>query len=287
MDENISANLNHKDSVFTKLFSEPEAILGLYNAVSRSKYPPDTPIEITTLKDVFFRGRYNDVSFIIDGKLIIMIEHQSSVNPNMPIRLMVYLSRIYDRLLQKDVYSSRLVKIPHPEFIVLYNGKDDYPDEEILKLSDAFHDLPTGHTPSGSLELTVRVLNVNKGHNPDIVEESAELDGYAILVDKIRANQKSGMNLGDAIIKAVNDCVDKEILAEFLRKYGSEVVNMLNAEFNLDEYGAVQREEGKAEGVLEGLLKAAKSMLHDGDKPEKVARCTGLPLDRVCQLQPQ
>ena len=302
MNLDIRANDKYKDSFFTKLFSEPERILSLYNALSQSRYPLDTPIEITTLEDVFFKGRYNDVSFIIEGKLVVLVEQQSSINPNMPTRLMIYLGKIYDKHIKgKQIYSTQLIKIPRPEFYVLYNGTDAYPDEKILNLSDAFFDLPEGHKSSGSLELTVRVLNINKGHNEPIVQKSAELDGYVDIIDEIRKNQKSGMNLDEAVIKAVRDCKNRDILADFLEKYGGEVISMLYAEWNLDEYGTVRWEEGKAEGILEGkakgraegraegilegILKTAKSMLQDGDKPEKISRCTGLPLEQVYQLQ--
>jgi predicted transposase/invertase (TIGR01784 family) len=285
--DNDPANPKYKDSFFTKLFSEPESILKLYNALSRSQYPLETPIEITTLGDVFFRGRYNDLSFIVDGKLVILIEQQASICPNVPVRLMIYLSKVYDKYIKKTykqkIYSSQLVQVPRPEFIVLYNGTQDYPAEKTLNLSDLFLDLPEAHKTSGSLELTVRILNINKGHNESIVQESVELDGYVILVDEVRKNKDSGMTLAEAISKAVKDCSERKILTDFLEKYGSEVVNMLNHEFSLDEYGAVRWEEG----ILEGLLRVAKSMLQDGENPEKVSRQTGLPLERVYQLQPQ
>ena len=147
-------------------------------------------------------------------------------------------------------------------------------------MSDAFFDLPEGHKPSGSLELTARVLNINKGHNQAAVQQSDELDGYVALVDEIRKNKDSGMTLEEAVAKAVRDCADRNVLTNFLEKYGSEVVNMLYAEFNVEEYGATRHEEG----ILDGLLKAAKSMLQEGDPPEKVSRCTGVPLERVYQL---
>ena len=280
MNPNIPANTKHKDSFFTKLFSEPEKILKLYNALSQSQYPPETPIEITTLEDVFYKGRYNDLSFVIDGKLVVLIEHQSSINPNMPIRLLIYLARVYDKIVKnKDVYSTKPVKIPRPEFIVLYNGTSEHPPEKTLNLSDLFLEMPKEHKSSGELELSVRVLNINKGHNEAIVRESVELDGYVVIIDEIRKNRESGMTIEEAIAKAVKDCADRKILSDFLEKYGSEVINMLNQEWDLDEYITVQRDD-KAVDI-------AKSMLQGGENPEKVAKYTNLPLERVYQLQPQ
>jgi predicted transposase/invertase (TIGR01784 family) len=181
------------------------------------------------------------------------------------------------------IYSSRLIELPRPEFIVLYSGEDEYPDEKILKLSDAYFDLPKGHMPSGDLELEVRVLNVNKKCNQAVTSKSIELSGYVTLVDEIRKNKATGMELVEAIDKAVEDCKARNILYEFLQKYGGGIVDMLYAEWNLEEYGAAQREDGK----LAGLLEAAKAMLEEGDSPEKVARCTGLPLEQVRELQLQ
>jgi predicted transposase/invertase (TIGR01784 family) len=284
VDLKTPANEKIKDSFFTKLFSEPKKILSLYNALSENNYPLDTPIEITTLNNVFFKGRYNDVSFIIDGKLVVLVEHQSSINPNMPIRMMIYLSRIYDGLVKNmDVYSTKPLQIPRPEFIVLYNGPKDYPIEKTLKLSDLFFDLPEKHRLNGDLELTVRVLNINKGQNTTIVKKSVELDGYIIVVDEIRKNKQSGMSNEEAVTKAIKDCVNQKILTDFLEKYGSEVINMLNDEFKLDEYGEIQRSDGK----LEGKLEDAMAMLQDGVEPEKIAKYTKLPLDQILRLQPQ
>ena len=284
MSQNSSANREHKSSAFSALFSEPEKILTLYNAVSRNEYPLDASVKITTLENVFYNEVYNDLSFVIDDKLVVLAEAQSSINNNMPLRFLFYMSEIYSDCIDgRSIYRKRLIKIPHPEFIVLYNGKEEYPDESILKLSDAFCELPEGHKPNGSLELTVKVLNINKGHNKGIVQKSAELEGYVEIISEIRKNQDSGLNLKEAIDKAVKDCIDKGILPDFLKKYGGDVMSMLYKEWDSNEYGEVQREEG----VLEGLFRVAKSMLKKGYKPEDVAECTELPLEQVRQLQPQ
>jgi hypothetical protein len=285
LNPNIPANANFKDSFFTKLFSEPESILNLYNALAGSNYAPGTPVEITTLENVLYRGRYNDLSFIIDGKLVVLVEHQASVNPNMPLRLLIYLAKVYDRHIRgRNIYSSRQVKIPRPEFIVLYNGTGDFPEEAVLKLSDLFFDLPEGHKQSGSLELTVRVLNINKGHNEAIVHESTELDGYVVMVDEIRKNRESGMSLEDAVARAVRDCAGRNILTEFLRRYGGEVINMLYTEWNWDEYIAVQRREAAEDAAKAAAKATAKKILAGGLSPEDAAEFTGRPIEEVKAL---
>ena len=277
LNQNSKANQKWKDSFFTKLFSDPKSILKLYNALTGSQYPPETPVEITTLENVLYKGRYNDVSFIVGGKLVVLIEHQSTVNPNMPVRLLIYIARVYDGIVKgRDVYSSKPLALPRPEFVVLYNGTEDFPDEEVLRLSDAFCALPDGHKPSGSLELAVRVVNINKGRNQDITGRSLELAGYVEVVHEIRSNKAMGMGLEEAIAKAVRDCAGRNMLPEFLAKHGGEVMDMLYHEWNLDEYVAVREEDVRVD--------VAKALLVRGDVPGEVASVTGLPLEQVYRL---
>ena len=188
----MSANREYKDSLFTALFSDAEKLLSLYNAVSGSDLPPDTSVEIATLEDVLFNCRRNDVAFVLGDKIVILMEHQSSISANMPLRLLIYVARVYEKLIDNEaVYKSKLLKIPKPDFIVLmktlsdqhgsffagcllmYNGADEFPDEKTLRLSDAYMEMPEVLTGfRGSLELEVRVVNINEGRNETIVNTS-------------------------------------------------------------------------------------------------------------------
>ena len=155
----MRTNINHtyRDSVFTKLFGEPEPLLELYNALTGSNLSPDTPIIINTLTNVLYMERVNDISFVIDDKIVVLIEHQATINENMPLRFLMYIARIYEKLIDnKAVYRKRLIEIPTPEFWVLYNGREPYPAEHTLKLSDAFKDKST-FEQYRNLELTVKV----------------------------------------------------------------------------------------------------------------------------------
>jgi len=286
LDPEIPANEKHKDTVFKKLFGETDKLIPLYNALSGSNYPLDTHIEITTLENVIFKGRYNDLSFIVDGKLVVLLEHQSTINPNMPLRLLIYLGQVYNRYIHKirKIYSTELVKIPRPEFIVLYNGTDEYPNEGEMKLSDAFEKLPEGVTQSGSLELVARVLNINKGHNA-VIHKNRVLEEYAEFIAEIRKNQADGMELDEAMVAAVKACIERKILAEFLEEHGSEVINMLYAEWDMDEYVAVQRREASEKAAAnervkwEIVVNAKDSALAEKDElirilQEKIAKKT-------------
>lgn len=243
-----NANRKYKDTVFTKLFGEKDKLAELYNAIHETNYTPDD-IVINTLENVIFAGMINDISFTLDGRLIILIEHQSSVNPNMPVRFLLYVARIYEMLIDsRAMYSSRIVDIMSPEFIVMYNGKDEYPEESILKLSDAFIDKNVN-----SIELLVKVYNVNNGHNPEIMSRSGILNEYAIFVARVRENIDNGFKSSEAMEKAVKDCIRDNILKEFLEKYGSDVINMLSLEFNLEDAKRVWKNDGIEEGIEKGI----------------------------------
>ena len=309
------ANQKWRDSLFTKLFSTPESVLTLYNALTDNHYPPGTPIEITSLENVLCMGRYNDISFTIDGKLVVLIEHQSTINPNMPIRLLLYVAGIYDKILQGSaLHSTKLVKIPTPEFMVLYNGTADYPNEVTLNLSEAYHIIPN-HVPSGGLELTVRVLNINHDCNTELVEKSVELSGYVQLVTLILQYKETGLSLEESIAKGVKDCTSKGVLVDFLKNYGGEMMSLLQEQWTMDDLIAFAREEshemgvelgkaegraegkaeGRAEGILEGIgkgidkgiikgkMEVAKLMLQNGISIELIKTTTGLTEEQLLQ----
>jgi len=250
----MPAKRKYKDSVFTSLFKDKKRLLELYNAIEGTSYKDPNIITINTLDGVLFPNRQNDISFTIGGKLVVLIEHQSSINENMPLRFLIYISKVYEKIIDpKSIYKHNLLKIPRPEFIVLYNGIDKYPREKILKLSDAFEQLGIKKAPE--LELSVRVLNINKGHNPKLEQRSKNLAGYSAFVAKVREFQSSGNLLKEAIEKAVVYCIDKGILRDYLRQNSSEVVNMFNTEFNMKDALAVRYEEGIEKGEAIGVKK--------------------------------
>jgi hypothetical protein len=243
-------NRNHKASVFSLLFSEPPAALELYNAVTGQNYPPDTKIEIVTLSNALFKGQLNDIAFVMDDRLVVLIEHQSTINNNIPLRMLMYLGREYERITKgKDLYREKLIKIPTPEFIVLYNGRDEFPDFKELRLSDSFKT-----KGKGNLELIANVYNINKGRNADIANKSPVLNGYNELIAEVNKNRET-MEPAEAIVAAINSCVERNILVYFLEKYASEVLNMLFTEWNMDDALAVAREEAREEGIDIGIGK--------------------------------
>jgi predicted transposase/invertase (TIGR01784 family) len=292
--ENV--NEKHKDTVFTFLFSNPDLLRELYSAIEGITLPPDVPININTLSDVLFRTQRNDISFLINNRLIVLIEHQSSINNNMPLRFMMYASKLYQEITEpEDKFKRKLEKIPKPEFIVLYNGEDNYPDYKELRLSDAFMktdkikiDVP--------LELVVQVYNINKGRNREILSKSRTLENYSRFIDKIREYQKEYQRkynerkeiLDKAFKSAIKYCIKNNILKDFLKKHSSEVLNMLYSEYDPEVEMRVVREEALEEGEEIGMEKEkliiAKNLLSEGSTSEFVHRITGLTLDKIEEL---
>jgi len=201
----------------------------------------------------------------------------------------MYIARVYEKIINKRKrYQTKLEKIPKPEFIVLYNGKDDYDDYKELKLSDAFKDIEGLKLSRGDekpLELIVQVYNVNHGHNPEILKKSETLDGYSIFIGKIREYQKKQNSLEKAAKSAINYCIKNNILREYLEANSSEVLNMLFGEWNQEEAIEVAREEAREEGIEEEKCIIAKNLLAEGSTPEFVHRITGLPLEKIKELK--
>jgi predicted transposase/invertase (TIGR01784 family) len=252
----MSVNRNHKDSVFSFLFSSPDILRELYSAIEGITLPPDIPIDINTLSDILYKDRINDLSFIIDNRLVVLIEHQSTINNNIPLRLLIYIAKIYEKIVNpKKLYQTKLEKIPFPEFIVLYNGSDKYPDHAELKLSDTFRGIENLKLPDTvkiPLELTVQVYNINQGYNSEILKKCKTLDNYSIFVDKVREYKKEGNSLDESVKLAIEYCKENNILKKFFDEHSSEVFNMLLTEWNWDDALEVAREEGWEDGLEKG-----------------------------------
>jgi hypothetical protein len=284
----MASNREYKDSVFSFLFGDPEILRELYGALEGIRLDPDVSIRINTLSDVIFPEQLNDLSFVVDNKLVVLIEHQSTINPNMALRLLIYIGRIYEKLIdRRKLYSSQPLTVPLPEFIVLYNGTAPYPDQQTLSLSDLFDKALhlTGTAMPPALELKVKVYNINKGHNKAIVEKCKELEGYSIFIAKVR-EFKAGTGDNERAMKmGIQYCIENNILKKFLEEHASEVMNMLLTEWNTIEYGEVQRAEGREEGREEGMEKGreeiARNALSKGLPLEIIHDITGLDIEAI------
>jgi predicted transposase YdaD len=285
----MGVNTKYKNSVFSFLFSDPDKLKELYCALEDVSLPIDVPVTINTLQDVLFMDRINDISFEIGGKLVVLIEHQSTINPNMPLRLLMYITRVYEKIIEgKKIYASRPIHLPRPEFFVLYNGTAAYPDNAILKLSDIYENeaslgLPIKHHPA--LELEVKVININHGRNEEITKRCKTLAGYSVFVSKVQEYEMEQKDRKEAMKKAVKYCMEKEILKDFFDQNATEVMNMLMTEWNWDDALAVRYEEGLEEGLDKGIEKGIEKGLEEGK--ELVARNAlekGIPLELISEI---
>ena len=286
MDSNV--NRKHKSSVFSTLFGNPETLREVYSAIEGIDIPANAIVGINTLSDVLYMQQINDLSFTIDDRIVVLIEHQSTINDNVPIRLLMYIARVYEKILDREkLYQKKLVKIPTPEFFVLYNGNEFYPDYKELKLSTAFKNLEglklfeNGCFP---LELIVQVYNINHGHNPQILAKSKTLNSYSIFIGKIREYNKE-IPLDESVKAAIQYCIEKDILKQFLEDHGSEVINMLTEDITIEELAAVRYEEGWEDGREERTKTIALNLLEEGSTIDFVQKITGLSLIEIEKLK--
>ena len=255
----ISINRAYKDTVFRDLFGSARwkaYTLSLYNALNGTAYSNLDDLELTTIDNVIYMGYKNDVSFLV-GDQMVLWEHQSTYNPNMPLRGLIYFAELYNKLVDASgngMFSERALVLPTPRYFVFYIGPEDKPDREVLRLSSSFADGP------GDLEVTATVLNVNEGHNEGIMEACEALAGYAHLVELARMFAQS-MSRADAIEAAIRQCIEEGVLKEYLVERRSEVVGTFLTEWDEEEYRAFIRKEyreigyadGKAQGLEEGI----------------------------------
>ncbi len=214
----------------------------------------------------------------MNNQILVFGEHQSTINRNMPLRCLMYAGRTYEKLVDTEArYKEKLAMIPTPEFYTFYNGQDDYPAEQTLRLSDAFRKQPGNN----SLELKVRVININSEKNHVILKKCEILKEYSIFIDKIRKYQLNGKK--DAIKAAIQACIQEGILVEYLCRKGSEVRNMLIAEYSYETDIRVKQEEAREDGIEYGkklgidqgqrlkLIQLVCKKLARGRKPKDIA----------------
>ncbi len=290
-------NREHKDRLFRLIFGTEENkrnLLCLYNALNNSQYEDLDGFEFTTLEDVIYMGMKNDISILIQSKMV-LYEHQSTYNPNMPLRGFLYIAKLYEKYIEEkglNIYGRKLIKLPTPQYIVFYNGLEDHPEEEILRLSDAF----MSEKKIEGYEWSVRILNVNYGKNKDLMEKCKPLQDYAILVGKIREKIAEGFSIQEGIDKAVLECIREDILAEFLKKHRAEVLNVCLTEYNEERVLQSIREEefefGLKQGIEQGIEKGIEqerehlilNSYRKGKTPEAIAEFMVLPLEKVKKI---
>ena len=265
---NLQLNHKVKDSLFCELFSEKSNALSLYNAIHGTEYTDESEVEIVTLKSAVFIGDKNDVSICFDSKITLW-EHQSTINFNMPLRGLIYYSGVINGYLEKKglkkkIYRKALVKIPAPDYYVLYNGAEDVVERDELYLSDAFM------TPSPGYEWTAKLININAGKNKKLMDACDTLKGYSMLIAYLRENINLGMGDEDAVDAAIDRCIKEGYLKDYLiGKRGEAKYMLLNFDENdLEESLKEEREEGRQEG--QSILAEAIKRLKNGETSKEL-----------------
>ena len=271
-------NRNYKSSIFTMLFSDKRELLGLYNAVSGKDYKDPGLLEVNTLENAIYMAIKNDLSFVIDSQLS-LYEHQSTYSPNLPLRMLLYLADLYaDMTKNENLYGKKKVKIPPPQFIIFYNGVDRQPDRRILRLSDLYEVEEEEH----KLELEAVMLNVNAGHNRELLQSCKTLADYAEYTACIRKYAEE-MDTEDAVECAIAECIQEGILEEFLRKNRAEAKRMSIYEYDQARHIRQEREdaweegwsEGRNEGRQEEKRSVAARLAEMGMTAEQIAQAVG------------
>ena len=266
-------NRTYKATIFAMLFEDKEHLLELYNAISGKHYTNPEMLEINTLENAIYMAMRNDISFLIDARLS-LYEHQSTYSPNLPLRFLLYISALYSSMTREaNLYGTKPIELPPPRFVIFYNGKVEQPDRQILKLSDLYT-----IKEECSLELEAVMLNVNSGHNKELMEMSHTLWEYAEYTARVREYAEV-MELEEAVERAIEECIQEGILKEFLEKNRAEAKNMSIFKYDQERHIKQEREEAWEEGRKEGkkagerdmLLKLAEKKLRKGKTIAEIA----------------
>ena len=254
---NVSLPVNriYKDRLYKMIFNDKSELLKLYNAINGTHYDDPAMLTITTLDNAIYMTMENDLSFIIDMRLA-LYEQQSTVNPNLPLRFLMYITDIYSAYTKDmNIYGSKKVQIPLPSFVIFYNGVKSQPDRTEFFLSELFH--PTTDQPA--LELKAVMLNINKGHNQELMNACHTLRDYSEYVARIRT-YSAEMPLTDAVEKAITECIHENILRDFLLKNRAEAKAMSIYEYDVEKTLRMFREEGYEDGERNGKIQATIEM---------------------------
>ena len=281
-------NRQVKDRLFRFLFEKDrEALLQLYNGLNGTGYGDASLLQVVTIEGTVYMVMKNDLAFVLAGTLN-LYEHQSTINPNMPVRMLVYLAQEYQKVVEtaeESLYGSKLLLLPAPRCVVFYNGKGQMPEEQELRLSDAFGK----RKGAPDLELKVRVYNINYGYNKELLGKCRLLEEYAMFVEACRQCQREGSTMQEALDRAVNYCISHGILSEILRIHRGEVLGMLLEEFDAEKYERTIRKEGIEIGLREGRLKGRQEGRLEGQQQgmERANKLTAILLSqkRIADLE--
>ena len=299
MQKNVRVNIKYKDSLFRFIFKDKEALLTLYNAVNESDYTDAEALEIYTMEDFVYMNMKNDLSFLIDFNMNVF-EHQSTYNPNMPLRGFRYMAAAFKKYIalnHLDIYGSKRLHLPVPRYYVFYNGLAAMEDEELWYLTDSMEGMAAFE--KSCVQFRAHMVNINLGRNSKLMERCPLLYEYSFFVAEIRKNVSQSRILREAIEEAVDYCICNGILADILRGNKAEVTDMCLEEYDAALHIASEKEISFEEGRQEerknterekqraDMLKRKNTVLMGklrGESEEIIAENEGISLDEVKRI---
>lgn len=236
---------DNKDRLFRFIYGREENkkwTLELYNAVNGTSYTDESEIEIVTIDSVVYMKMKNDVAFLLGG-FVNLYEHQSTFNPNMPLRELIYLAGIYSKYVYKNnlnIYGDTQLILPVPRLLVFYNGTDKMPDETVLELKNAF---PEKIRDQSDVEVRVRMININAGHSNEIMRKSETLREYAWFVETVRkkldslkdvflTEEEKKAAMEQAVNEAIDEMPDDYVIKPYIMENRAEVNFMCITEYD-------------------------------------------------------
>ena len=267
-------NRKIRDTVFCHFMSNESHLLSLCNALNDTGYDESSDITINTLEGSFFSNIKNDISFLLNNIMVVLIEHQTTINPNMPLRFLSYVDELYKRYTStshKKIYGDDLIKIPAPEFYVFYDGNDTSFEQQTLKLSDSFE------TQSDKLELTVHVYNLADGMNDELKRKCLPIGEYSIFSNAYKYFRQQKMEIDHAVDAAIKYCLENNVMVDYLKNNQKEVIDMFGFEWNEKEEREALLEIGEERGRLEGKIESIKELMRNLNlSPEKAMTALGI-----------
>ena len=285
--------VKYKDTLFRHYFNNKEHLLSPLNALLGTNATDPNEIKINTLDGIFFDKIKNDISCEFRGRYLILIEHQSTINYNMPLRCLFYVTELYKNIIEPDkekLFHKEIVKLPRPEFFVLYNGSKKAPAIQTLKLSDAFKD-----NTEINLELVVKQYNINEGYNEELINKSEDLKFYCTFVNRVKYNIAEGNNRDESVREAYKYCYELGLQTEYLKKYKQELSGMYWFEYDSELAEKAMRKEvfdegkaeGKAEGRLEEKFSMVKNLINVGTPMKFIIKATGWTEEQILKAAEQ
>ena len=277
--EALPVNRTFKSTLFIMLFEDKKNLLELYNAITGKHYADPELLEINTLENAIYMSMKNDVSFLIDGRLS-LYEHQSTKNPNLPLRFLLYISHLYSRMTVKEnLYGETIIQIPAPEFLIFYNGKDEMPERQILKLSDMY----SVQEGQPKLELNATLLNISGSNNQKLKDACRTLGEYAIYTDRIRSYTET-MELPEAVDRAMDECIREGVLKDFLMEHRAEARAMSIFEYDQERHMQQEREAGIEKGKEQLLRRQVQKNLSRGMQAAELAELLDESEERIREI---